>query len=298
MNVAYRWFLGVSLTDKIPDASTISQNRRRRFVGKQIHQLAAVALGLATTGAMFPAGVLADQAADSEQTDTGHHRLELSYTRVDAFEGDADLIIPGYTLTLTKRFRIGIAVGYYRVDLDDTVAGPDAEDTSGWGDSQLVLQWDPGEQITSSPWVPDRLGAYTIVTAPTGNRDLSDNQWRFELGFGAPAFEGEHFVLLPSGYFRTSFEEKDTSTREREVGLIPGLYWVINEKLWLGYTPGIAYNFTFEKWAYDHALTAGWLFRSGLGIGFSIAREDRIDPGATSDSYTGLLDFYFVFGKR
>lgn len=38
VNVAYRWFLGFSLTDKIPDASTLSQNRRRRFVGTPIYQ--------------------------------------------------------------------------------------------------------------------------------------------------------------------------------------------------------------------------------------------------------------------
>lgn len=38
VNVAYRWFLGYRLTDKIPDASTISQNRRRRFVGTDIEQ--------------------------------------------------------------------------------------------------------------------------------------------------------------------------------------------------------------------------------------------------------------------
>ncbi|MCP5022699.1 MAG: IS1182 family transposase, partial [bacterium] len=38
VNVAYRWFLGFSLTDKIPDASTISQNRRRRFAGTTIYQ--------------------------------------------------------------------------------------------------------------------------------------------------------------------------------------------------------------------------------------------------------------------
>jgi transposase len=38
VNVAYRWFLRFSLTDKIPDASTISQNRRRRFVGTPIYQ--------------------------------------------------------------------------------------------------------------------------------------------------------------------------------------------------------------------------------------------------------------------
>ncbi len=38
VNVAYRWFLGFSLTDKIPDASTISQNRRRRFAGTTVYQ--------------------------------------------------------------------------------------------------------------------------------------------------------------------------------------------------------------------------------------------------------------------
>jgi transposase len=36
VNVAYRWFLGLSLTDSVPDHSTISQNRRRRFKGTEI----------------------------------------------------------------------------------------------------------------------------------------------------------------------------------------------------------------------------------------------------------------------
>ena len=31
VNVAYRWFLGLDLDDTVPDHSTISQNRRRRF---------------------------------------------------------------------------------------------------------------------------------------------------------------------------------------------------------------------------------------------------------------------------
>ena len=30
VNMAYRWFLGLDITDKVPDHSTISQNRRRR----------------------------------------------------------------------------------------------------------------------------------------------------------------------------------------------------------------------------------------------------------------------------
>lgn len=38
VNVAYRWFLGMRLTDKVVDASTFSQNRRRRFAGTDIEQ--------------------------------------------------------------------------------------------------------------------------------------------------------------------------------------------------------------------------------------------------------------------
>ncbi|QKJ15447.1 IS1182 family transposase [Yersinia kristensenii] len=38
VNVAYRWFLRMGLTDKIPDASTLSQNRIRRFNGTDIFQ--------------------------------------------------------------------------------------------------------------------------------------------------------------------------------------------------------------------------------------------------------------------
>ncbi len=39
VNVAYRWFLDLSLTDKVPDASTLSQNRRRRFAETDIEQV-------------------------------------------------------------------------------------------------------------------------------------------------------------------------------------------------------------------------------------------------------------------
>lgn len=38
VNVAYRWFLGLRLTDKVADASTLSQNRRRRFADSGIYQ--------------------------------------------------------------------------------------------------------------------------------------------------------------------------------------------------------------------------------------------------------------------
>ncbi|HAN40594.1 MAG TPA: transposase [Candidatus Cloacimonetes bacterium] len=38
VNVAYRWFLHLNLTDKVPHHSTISQNRRRRSDGSDVFQ--------------------------------------------------------------------------------------------------------------------------------------------------------------------------------------------------------------------------------------------------------------------
>lgn len=38
VNVAYRWFIGLRLTEKVFDASTFSQNRRRRFDGTDVAQ--------------------------------------------------------------------------------------------------------------------------------------------------------------------------------------------------------------------------------------------------------------------
>ncbi len=38
VNVAYRWFLGMRLTERVCDASTFSQNRRRRFDATEVPQ--------------------------------------------------------------------------------------------------------------------------------------------------------------------------------------------------------------------------------------------------------------------
>lgn len=38
VNIAYRWFLGMELGDNVPDHSTISQLRRRKFSGTTVFQ--------------------------------------------------------------------------------------------------------------------------------------------------------------------------------------------------------------------------------------------------------------------
>jgi transposase len=38
LNIAYRWFLNLDLSDPVPDHSTFSQNRRRRFKNSEVFQ--------------------------------------------------------------------------------------------------------------------------------------------------------------------------------------------------------------------------------------------------------------------
>ncbi len=60
VNVACRWLLGLKLRDKVPDASTLSRKRRRRFAGSTIYQeifdeivLLAVNKGLASGSGLY-----------------------------------------------------------------------------------------------------------------------------------------------------------------------------------------------------------------------------------------------------
>ena len=82
VNVAYRWFLGLKLRDKVPDASTLSQNRRRRFAESTIYQeifdeivLLAVNKGLAGMGTrMFPRFALDRLLVDGPPGEAGKDR--------------------------------------------------------------------------------------------------------------------------------------------------------------------------------------------------------------------------------
>lgn len=59
VNVAYRWFLRMGLTEKVPDASTLSQNRLRRFNNSDVfHQIFDHIVGQALSRGMANGRVL------------------------------------------------------------------------------------------------------------------------------------------------------------------------------------------------------------------------------------------------
>jgi transposase len=83
VNVAYRWFLGLRLRDKVPDASTLSQNRRRRFAESTIYQdifdeivTLAVKKGLASGAVLYTDSTHLKASANKNRYDLAEVRVK------------------------------------------------------------------------------------------------------------------------------------------------------------------------------------------------------------------------------
>jgi transposase len=83
VNVAYRWFLGLRLRDKVPDASTLSQNRRRRFAESTIYQdifdeivTLAVNKGLASGAVLYTDSTHLKASANKNRYDLAEVRVK------------------------------------------------------------------------------------------------------------------------------------------------------------------------------------------------------------------------------
>lgn len=83
VNVAYRWFLGLKLRDKVPDASTLSQNRRRRFAESTIYQEIfdqivelAVSRGLASGTVLYTDSTHLKANANKNKYDVGEVQVK------------------------------------------------------------------------------------------------------------------------------------------------------------------------------------------------------------------------------
>lgn len=85
VNVAYRWFLGLRLMDKVPDASTLSQNRRRRFSESTIYQEIfdeivelAVKKGLASGTVLYTDSTHLKASANKNRYDVAEVRVKAA----------------------------------------------------------------------------------------------------------------------------------------------------------------------------------------------------------------------------
>jgi transposase len=77
VNVAYHWFLKLGLTE-LPDASTISQNRRRRFNGTVIHQQLCDEIVLQAVNAGFVDGLVIYTNSTLLKASVNEHKFDLA----------------------------------------------------------------------------------------------------------------------------------------------------------------------------------------------------------------------------
>jgi transposase len=119
VNAAYRWFLGLRLRDKVPDASTLSQNRRRRFAESTIYQEIfdeivelAVKKGLASGTVLY---------SDSTHLKASANKNKYDLARVEVKPSQ-------YLAALEEAVTEDRAAGYGKALLKDKPAAPESRE--------------------------------------------------------------------------------------------------------------------------------------------------------------------------
>lgn len=122
VNVAYRWFLGLRLTDKVFDASTFSQNRRRRFVDTPVYQeifdeivTQAIAAGLVDGNVLYTDSTHLKANANKHKFDK-KMRVKSRADYLDELDAaiDADRAAKGQKPLKKKEREVEAVIGYRR----------------------------------------------------------------------------------------------------------------------------------------------------------------------------------------
>jgi hypothetical protein len=225
-------------------------------------------------------------------TPTGRHRLDLSYTRYDTFEGEVDMFLPSYTWAPWQNLRFSITGSVVSNDSGDA-------DETGIGDTSFGLQYDPSESLTASPWVPDSVGLFGQVIAPTGDADkgLSADTWFASLGAGWAIDTVSHLWLIPAAGYEFTFNEGANAVSVNEPYVSMDFIWVFDSGAWFSVTPRLGYEFEAEEWIDQYLVTIGKMYPGGFGAGLSYGRIEQLNPSANRDDQTWLLNVYYQFGK-
>jgi len=140
----------------------------------------------------------------------GKHRLDLSLNRLDAGEGDVTVLFPGYTLAVESSFRFSVTASLQTQNHE-----------THFGDTLFVVQYDPSERLTASPWIPDTFGLNATIRAPTGNayKGLGIVNWLINVGAGGAFNPYRDLWLFPAGYYEATFNEEQGTVSDEEFGI-------------------------------------------------------------------------------
>lgn len=241
-----------------------------------------------------------EQAGIGDVFFDGRHRIDLSYAQIEGFDGDLTLTLPGYTYSFSNQFRVSALTSYVEADFPANEAFGIAEeiDNSGWGDSLVAFQYDPGANLTSGAWVPDNLGLTASLIMPTGDADkaLSGDAWVAELGGGWLLDFPLDFWLIPSVAYRRSFEHGDLAYRLDEATVGLGFYWLFRFRAWLGIEPYVGWDFERDTDIDQFRIYAGKAFANGLALEVQWGTQDRVEQGTLRDDDVLVFSLSWQFG--
>jgi hypothetical protein len=239
-----------------------------------------------------------DATDESGALHQGRHLLELGYTSVDGFDGDIDVYATSYTYSYSHKLRFTGTTQWVELK-SEGAEDIDGFRSSGLGDSMLTIQYDPGANLTSHPWLPDSLGVYAAALLPTGDsRDgLSGDAWGASIGAGWPLPMSSKFLIVPSmGYTRTFNHDSDAIELE-EFGLGASFLWLSPLGFWLGVDPYINWDLENNEAIDEISLVLGKAFPNGLGVDLRWGTRRRFENFAKRDDEVLLLNFSWQFGS-
>ena len=242
-----------------------------------------------------------DDGEDQAEQAPGRFLLDLSYTTTDSFEGVIDVFSPGFTWLVRPDLRVGMSTTlvFFSPSDEAEMYIEDISSHHGLGDSVFYLQYDWGDRLTASPWVPDNLGTVVSVLAPTGEAEnfLSADTWAAGLSTSWPIFIEKRWLLNPAIAYLFSFNEGPLaeSLNVAEVGL--GIVRLFPSDFWISFTPTAWYDFDDNGWNYDSHLTVGKMFSTGMGISLDYGRTTRHSSISARDDRNVLINFYYQFGQ-
>ncbi len=231
----------------------------------------------------------------------GRHRMDLGWTKLDGFDGDIYVLLPSYTYSWDRQLRFTATTSVIELDIprNEEIGIPEDIEETGWGDSQITVQYDPGGNLTASPWVPDTVGLFGSLLMPTGDEDkgLSGESWVGTIGAGWLMDLPKNFWLVPTVSYQGSFNHSDEfAYRVQEGGVALGMYWLFANRVWVGVEPYLGWDFDRDRDSDALRLILGKAFRNGMSVYLEWGTQDRGERIASRDDEVLLVNFAWQFG--
>jgi len=231
----------------------------------------------------------------------GRHLVSLSYSRIDAFDTDIDLLVGSYSYAYDRRFRFTIAAPY--VSVSDLVLDPalpeQTSSFSGLGDVSVLVQYDPSANLSANAFVPDTLGLTFGLQMPTGEfrEGLGQDTWVASIGGGWLVDFFKDSWLIPAVTYAQSFEEGEANIEVQRMDITLGAYWLFRNAIWLGFVPNVGYDWVEDDTRIDLSASAGKAWLNGVALELIWGRLDRIDALAKRDDRQLFLGLSYQFGS-